>query len=69
MYSVPAAACVTLPHNFTSTNIPCQFPFTVPLCSATGETLDSLEPKLEAMESELKDLNSKWEQLVVQRNR
>mmetsp|Transcript_110643 Transcript_110643/g.191789 ORF Transcript_110643/g.191789 Transcript_110643/m.191789 type:complete len:866 (-) Transcript_110643:364-2961(-) len=36
--------------------------------SATGETLDSLEPKLEAMESELKDLNSKWEQLLVQKN-
>eukprot|EP00667_Euglena_gracilis_P005592 EG_transcript_5630 len=32
------------------------------------ETLDSLEPKLESLESELRDLNQKWEQLLSQKN-
>jgi len=32
------------------------------------ETLDSLEPKLEGLEAELRDLNQKWEQLLSQKN-
>eukprot|EP00906_Rhabdomonas_costata_P025020 RCo035855 len=32
------------------------------------ETLDTLEPKLEGLESELRELNSKWEQLLAQKN-
>eukprot|EP00996_Jenningsia_fusiforme_P001938 NODE_278_length_2537_cov_28.874196_g256_i0.p1 GENE.NODE_278_length_2537_cov_28.874196_g256_i0~~NODE_278_length_2537_cov_28.874196_g256_i0.p1 ORF type:complete len:828 (+),score=150.79 NODE_278_length_2537_cov_28.874196_g256_i0:186-2486(+) len=37
--------------------------------SAPAETLDTLEPKLESIESELRDLNGKWEQLLLQKNR
>lgn len=36
--------------------------------SAPEETLDTLEPKLESMESELRDLNAKWEQLLSGKN-